>query len=524
MVAAISIALLAVLWNTLLAGTTSATKCNGGDKAAQRAAKTCRELHAALPDIITLPAETQEYDDLRDNNWSHTVWQRPACIASPARTADVSVLVKKLVRANVPFAIRSGGHSPNRGDASIGADGVLLSLHELDRVAYDAAGGLVSIGPGARWGAVYEELDKYNKTAVGGRVLDVGVGGLSLGGGLSYLSDLYGFVCDNVVNYEVVLANGQVVEATADSPHSDLFWALKGGSNNFGIVTRFQSQTYPSPLAWGGIQVFSADQTPALLQALHTYQTTPNKDPHANLIINLIPTNNTLLLTLVYLRPVPHPAVFAPFYALTPLVEQTAVMSLHALMAQFPPATQPRWTWYVNSFRPDAALYAAISALLAPESPEVAAIAKLQAGSLVAAVQPVGVSAVLAGGDRGHHQHHHNKPGDTWGGKGTGNAMGLERVNQTWFSVSAAWWNEGDDGAVDAAVRSLHDKIRKLAERAGAQLEYVFMNDANAKQDVIAGYGHENVRRLWQVARRYDERGVFQSLVPGGRKLPRVGH
>lgn len=231
----VAVALLAVAWN-ILAGTdilTTATKCTGAG-ATKRAVLACSQLKAALPDIVTLPAQVQQYDDLRDDNWSHTTWQRPACIAAPTRSDHVSALVKTLVKANVPFAIRSGGHSPNPGDASIGSNGVLLSLHALNTITYDAATGLVSIGPGARWGAVYDELDKYNLTAVGGRVMDVGVGGLSLGGGLSYLSDLHGFVCDNVVSYEVVLADGRVVEASADS-HSDLFWALKGGSNNFGM-------------------------------------------------------------------------------------------------------------------------------------------------------------------------------------------------------------------------------------------------------------------------------------------------
>lgn len=244
------------------------------------------------------------------------------------------------------------------------------------------------------------------------------------------------------------------------------------------------------------------------MHALYQYQTTPNKDPAANLIINLIPTNNTLLLTLVYLKPTAaRPAVFAPFAALTPIFEQTGPSTLHALMAAFPPATQPRWTWYVRSLRPDAALYADVSAVLAGDAPEVAAVRGLQAGSLVAAVQPVGASAVLAG--RGGQ------------GGGGGNALGLEAVNQTWFSVSAAWWRAEDDARVDRAVRAVHDKIGELVRRRGAGLEYVFMNDANAKQEVIKGYGRENVGRLWLVAKRYDPAGVFQRLVPGGQKLPR---
>lgn len=82
-------------------------------------------------------------------------------------------------------------------------------------------------------GDVYGTLDPFNLTAVGGRILGIGVGGSILGSGLSYLTDLYGLACDNVVNFEVVLADGSLVNANNTS-NTDLFWALKGGINNFG--------------------------------------------------------------------------------------------------------------------------------------------------------------------------------------------------------------------------------------------------------------------------------------------------
>ncbi|KAK4107070.1 FAD-binding domain-containing protein [Canariomyces notabilis] len=444
------------------------------DDAHRHAVETCLKLHTHRPDLVTLPCHNKErFHQLSNLNWP-----------------------------GVPFAIRSGGHSPNRGDASIDDAGVLLSLHRLNHITYDAGTKLASTGPGARWDEVYTELDKYNVTVVGGRVMSVGVGGLALGGGLSYLSDVHGLVCDNIVSYEVVLADGEVVEAS-ETTHSDLFWALKGGGNNFGVVTRLVMQTFPAPQAWGGLRVFAIDQMAALMQALYEYQTAP-RDPNANLIINLIPTNATLLLTLVYLKPVENPTAFNPFYQLTPVLDKTGFMSLHQLMALFPPATLPRWTWYDTSFRPNANLYAQISELLAPSTPEVSAIAARPSGTLVMAVQPIAASAVLAGR-----------------GRLGGNALGLEAVEQTWWSVSAAWASADDDDVVDGAVCALRDKIDDLAEREGVRLDCLFMNDANARQQVIASYGVKNVRRLCEVARRYDPHGVFQRLVPGGQKLPR---
>lgn len=236
---------------------------------------------------------------------------------------------------------------------------------------------------------------------------------------------------------------------------------------------------------------------PKLLQALNDYQMTPNKDPYANLIINLIPSNGTLLLTFAYMKPVEHPDAYKPFYALTPLMDQTGIMPLHQLMALFPPTELPRWTWRTLSFKPDDGLYAELANLYTT-APEMATVGALQAGSLMAAVQPIGASAVLAGRESNN---------------STGNALGLEAVDQTWLGITAGCWNAEDDAAVCAALDSFAAKLQ-------AAVDYLFMNDANIKQPVIASYGDANVRRLQAAQRIYDPDLVFRKLVPGGQKIP----
>ena len=209
-----------------------ATNFGLGPDAEARATSTCHRLKAQFGPIISRPSDAS-YTALTEENWSQSCWLPAACVAQPTRAADVQHLVSALVAANVPFAIRSGGHSPSPGDASIGRTGVLIAMDKLGQVTYDPSTTQVTVGVGARWDAVYTLLDSHNVSMVGGRVMPVGVGGLTLGGGLSYLSDLHGLVCDNVVSFEVVLADGRLVEANRAS-HPDLFWALKGGSNNFG--------------------------------------------------------------------------------------------------------------------------------------------------------------------------------------------------------------------------------------------------------------------------------------------------
>ena len=168
----------------------------------QVANTTCQALKARLGSKIVLPTDCR-YTTLSDENWSQTTWKHPSCVALPSSAEDVSALVDAAVVANVPFAIRSGGHSPNPLDANINT-GILIAMDNISQTTYDKTTGLATIGMGSRWDAVYTELDQHNLTVVGGRVMDVGVGGLTLGGGLSYLSDLYGLVCDNIVNYEVL--------------------------------------------------------------------------------------------------------------------------------------------------------------------------------------------------------------------------------------------------------------------------------------------------------------------------------
>ncbi|OTA99930.1 hypothetical protein M426DRAFT_268468 [Hypoxylon sp. CI-4A] len=458
----------------------------------------CEQLRDRFDSTIVLPSDP-EYATLRTESWSQTAWKYPTCIAVPTSTSEVQELIRVLVANRSPFAIRSGGHSTNPFDANIDT-GVLIATDKLNQVTYDTATSLVSLGTGAKWGVVYTELDKYDVTMVGGRVLDVGVGGLALGGGLSYLSDLYGLVCDNVVSYEVVLADGNVVEATHED-HPDLFWALKGGASNFGIVTKFTARTFPIKQVWGGMKLFSPDQLPDVIQAYHEYQVSPNKDLYANMVLNLVPTNNSVILTLVYLQPVEQPEAYKPFYSLTPMFEQMGFTTLHELMGSFPSTDVPRWTWYTASFQTNSELFAQLSNLLAT-APEIATISALQAGTLVATAQPISENVALAGKSNG------------------GNTLGLKPVNQTWFSFNVGWWNPEDDAVVTAAIESLHTKITNLAKDAKVDLEYVFMNDANEKQPVIASYGKENVERLRSVQQTYDPHHVLRNLVPGGQKIP----
>ncbi|KUI58323.1 Bifunctional solanapyrone synthase [Cytospora mali] len=496
----VAIALLAAAWGTLFRDT-AAFPDNGIATLNATAIATCQQLQSVLGTIIKLPSDPT-YTNLSDENWSQTAWKQPSCIALPANTTDTQKVVSILVANGVPFAIRSGGHSPNPFDANINT-GVLISTDNLNnQVLYDAASSSATFGPGLRWDAVYSALDPYNVSLVGGRVMDVGVGGLTLGGGLSYLSDLYGLVCDNIISYEVVLADGSAVVADS-SQNADLFWALKGGSNNFGIVTKFKSRTYPISQVWGGMQIFSPSQASEVMQALYEYQATPDKDPYANCIVNIAPINSSVLITYVYLKPIERPEAFAPFFKVTPLVDYTGFYTLHQLMAAFPSPSIPRWTWFTSTYEANQDVYAQVASILSANQSEVVALSKIPYGTLSAAIQPISKNAVLAGSSQGG-----------------GNALGLKAVDQLWLALDFGWVGEEYDDSASSLVESLLSKIDAQADAVGVNLPYVFMNDANIKQEVIESYGDDSVQRLRAVQHTYDPDHVFQRLVPGGQKLP----
>ncbi|KAI0472788.1 FAD binding domain-containing protein [Xylariaceae sp. FL0804] len=209
---------------------------------------------------------------------------KPSCIILPTTTEEVAAVVSVLNDNNETFAIKSGGHNPNNYFASVDG-GPLISTASLNEVILDADTETVRVGPGNRWDDVSAALDGTNYTVVGGRIGNVGVGGYMLGGGLSFLSGEYGFAANSVLAFDLVLANASTITVT-NSSYPDLFMALKGGGNNFGIVTSYVLQAYPMGQIYGGNLIFDAtDANSAALTAAVRDFTEYNTDEKAAVIV-----------------------------------------------------------------------------------------------------------------------------------------------------------------------------------------------------------------------------------------------
>ncbi|KAE8150333.1 hypothetical protein BDV25DRAFT_139898, partial [Aspergillus avenaceus] len=244
--------------------------------------------------------------------WSNTELMSPACVFRPQSSTQLADGIKALVDVDAQFAVRGGGHMGIRGSNNID-NGVLIVMSNLTTLSVSEDKSTVSIGPGHTWGDVYAHLEPYGLTAAGGRLGPVGVPGLLLAGGINFYGNQVGFGCDTVKNYEVVLANGSIVNANKTS-HPDLFWALKGGSSNFGIVTRFDLEAIKSTKVWAGTHTVSAQYVDRFLEAAATYASNIY-DEKTHVVPALVPGDELLASVILFYdsEDESYPEIFKPF-------------------------------------------------------------------------------------------------------------------------------------------------------------------------------------------------------------------
>ncbi|KAK7740409.1 hypothetical protein SLS62_011126 [Diatrype stigma] len=245
-------------------------------------------MKAGLGPKVLLPTDPA-YIVREESYWASNTRLKPACILVPESAEEVSSALKSLVAAQQRFAIRSGGHSPSPGANNM-ADGVTIDLSHLNTVTFDPATETAHIGAGAKWTGVYEELLKYGRAVAGGRSGDVGVSGLLLGGGSSWMAARYGWACDAVLAFEIVLADGRIVTVDKDS-NTDLYQALKGGSNNFGIVTSFVMTALPTGQVWAGIAATPKEAIPEVVDVMYNFTegNSKHQDSYLMIVIGYFP-------------------------------------------------------------------------------------------------------------------------------------------------------------------------------------------------------------------------------------------
>jgi FAD/FMN-containing dehydrogenase len=203
-----------------------------------------------------------DYDEAR-LVYNFMIDKRPAAVARCADADDVRAVVDHARDSGRGLAVRGGGHSvPGFGTAD---DAIVADLSDMCGVLVNPRARTARIAGGATWAMVNDATAAHGLATTGGVVSSTGVGGLTLGGGIGYLCRAYGLSCDNVLSAEVVLADGRVVTAS-ELEHPDLFWALRGGGGNFGVVTEFEFRLHPVGDIYGGLQFFEPEDAGAVMR------------------------------------------------------------------------------------------------------------------------------------------------------------------------------------------------------------------------------------------------------------------
>lgn len=221
--------------------------------------------------------------------------RRPVMIACCSSTADVVACVRFARKTEIPVTIRGAGH--NVAGISIADDSLLIDLSHMKAVSVNAESSTATAEPGVTWAELNHQLQPLGLAATGGYVGTTGVSGLTLGGGLGWMVRKYGCALDNLLSAEVVTATGDVVHASADE-NSDLFWGLRGGGGNFGIVTSFTFRVHPVGTVLAGLVLHPLSKAREPLRFWERYEKSAPEDMTNGVVMFNAPSGLPLPLEL----------------------------------------------------------------------------------------------------------------------------------------------------------------------------------------------------------------------------------
>lgn len=326
--------------------------------------------------------------------------------------------------------------------------------------------------------------------------------GLVLGGGIAHQSNIYGFSCDNVASFEIVTASGIILKVSP-AAFPDLYWALRGGGNNFGIVTKFNLETIPQGPMWGGVRVHLEPDYPALMDAFASVVEGAKEDPKVAQILSFAVTAGRAAaqLQLEYLEPVDTanpPASLKKYLSLAALrdttVNRTLADDTQLLTGQMP--SGHRYSFWAGTFKLDRDLMAWMQT---KHNKEVGPLP--DQGSLT--FQGFSVPTLEMTTKKG------------------GNALGLNAADGPLMHVLLymVWEDAAKDAELNKAAQDFMNAAKAESERRGLASNFIYLNYAGPYQNVIPSYGSANLQKLKSIAKKYDPTAVFQTLQPGGFKL-----
>ncbi|KAJ5017056.1 hypothetical protein K4K57_009892 [Colletotrichum sp. SAR 10_99] len=488
---------LSALATVVLASLASATPRLVARQANETLGRGCATLvHAGLSPQLYFSADS-EYVETLESYYDGAVQEvTPRCVFKPENTAQVATALKTLSAEDGgcwTVAIRSGGHSPVPNNNA--QNGVTIDLGRLDSVTYREDGhaqkgrGIASIGSGARWGDVYTKLEKEGVMVTGGRE------------GFAWQSGKHGMACDNVVSYEVVLANGTVMTASS-TDHHGLWRSLKGGLNNLGLVTRFDMRTFPSQDAYGGITAFSYDKAEAVLQRLDAMIRRNPEDPAENGFVSLSwnpATGPSTAFVLANIDGVENSTSFVGLEELNPVVDTRSHAPISSLVKQIEGGLGLYNVWFTLTFHSSMSMIRKVIEVFD------SLIAEFE-NTLGNDDRIIFVLTPLPTNYAGHGE----------------NVLGINDAGYEPSMVLQAeallTMPEHKELLTEALQRAVESTIFLWSATTHQRTRWKYLNYANPLQDVWWTIGEDRFL-LNRTAQAYDPTGFFQTRVSGGFKI-----
>jgi FAD/FMN-containing dehydrogenase len=446
------------------------------------------DLRAAMAGEVLGPGDAG-YDDAR-RIWNGDIDRRPALIARCTTAEDVRAAVAFGRDRGLEIAVRGGGHGVS--GAAVCDDGLMVDLSVMNAVAVDPLTRTARVGGGAKLADLDAATQAHGLAVTGGVISHTGVAGLTLGGGVGWLANAFGMSIDNLRSAEVVLADGSIVRADADR-HPDLFWALRGGGGNFGVVTEFEFRLHPvGPLIQLGLFFWGLDQGEEALRFCREYlPTLPARS--GNLIAAglsappapFVPEQHHFVpgfaLVVVGLdSPEEHAALIAPVRAGVPPLFELVTPMPYAALQQMLDESAP---WGIRSYEKALDIEDlsddVIAVLAQAARTKASPMSFMPIFRLGGAACDVGQDDTAFGGARTPH----------WVCNLTATAPTAELLE-----TDRRW------------VRRTFDALRPLASNAGSYVNFM----AEPEPDrVRASYGRAKYERLAQIKSRYDPGNLF---------------
>jgi FAD/FMN-containing dehydrogenase len=431
-------------------------------------------------ELIT--ADHPEFDEARKVH-DITVDRRPCAIVRAACAEDVAEAVRFARQHNLPLAVRSGGHSVSH--VSMIEDAVVADLSALKGVTIDPEKRIAHVQPGATSGDLAPAAHAYGLALSTGDTSSVGMGGLTTGGGIGYMVRKYGLAIDNLLSAQVVTADGQIVTASVDE-HPDLFWAIRGGGGNFGIITQFVFRLAPVGQVLGGALIL-----PATKEVIRGYLEYSVKAPEDL-------TTMGDLMQAPQAPFIPEDRVGEPILMILTVwtgdIEdgERALAPLRALAEPVADTIAPM---------PYPAIYEYSEEVAAPHA---AAVRSMFADDISDATIEALLEAVSNG-----------SPMDIVQLRGLGGAMASVGANETAFGnrdkpylvlIVSCWFDPAED------ARPHHDWTESLWDKVRSDGSGVYVNflENEGEDRIREAYGNANFARLAEIKAKYDPTNLFR--------------